>query len=38
VRWQGRADSGAPVGSGVYLLRLMVDGRQAGSGKLIVLE
>lgn len=36
VAWDGRDASGRPLGSGVYFLRLELDGRVAGSQRLVL--
>jgi hypothetical protein len=36
--WDGLSEEGAPVGAGVFFVRLRVDGRAAGDRRLVVLD
>jgi glucose/arabinose dehydrogenase len=38
AQWDGRNDQGEPVGSGVYFIRLSLDGNQADTRRLILLK
>jgi hypothetical protein len=36
AQWDGRTDAGAPAGHGVFFARLMTDGREAASRKIVL--
>jgi flagellar hook assembly protein FlgD len=36
--WDGRTESGVPLDSGVYFYRLRLDGRTAGTGRVMLMR